>query len=181
MPDLARERWYLIALLLALAGSIGSVWLSVAMELKACPLCFYQRSAAFLALTTLLLGWVSPVAVPRPVAALLAVPACFLGLGVAAFHVWLELSETLECPTGIGALGTAPQQSLVAFLLLTPAVVLATRSAAPGRARRLSVAVLLGLCAALASIKGSPPLPKAPSEPHKDALVTCRPPYKAPA
>src|SRR5262249_62413094 len=32
------------ALAVAVVGSVGSVYLSVGMGLKACPLCFYQRS-----------------------------------------------------------------------------------------------------------------------------------------
>ena len=34
----------LLALLIALIGTAGSLWLSVGMGLKGCPLCFYQRS-----------------------------------------------------------------------------------------------------------------------------------------
>ena len=41
---------------------------------------------------------------------LIALPLATGGLGAAAFHVYLELSGTLECPTGLFGLGTAPQQ-----------------------------------------------------------------------
>jgi disulfide bond formation protein DsbB len=172
-----RERWYLPALLLAFAGSVGSVWLSVGLNLRACPLCFYQRSAVFLALATLLLGWVAPHRVPRGTAALLALPACFLGLGVALWHVGLELTGTLECPDGLAGLGTAPQQSLTAFVPLSAAALASARAAAGWRL--VGIAVLLGVCGALAAIKSSPPLPNVPDGGYLNApFDTCRKVHK---
>src|SRR5437016_14567561 len=87
----------LIAALIALAGSL---WLSVGMGLKACPLCFYQR--------TLVMGVVAVLGIGvltgqrhRGVLNLLALPLAVAGFGVAAFHVFLELTGKLECPAGV--------------------------------------------------------------------------------
>jgi disulfide bond formation protein DsbB len=169
-----------VALLVALVGSIGSVWLSVGLGLKACPLCFYQRTAVFLALGTLLLGLVANGTLTRGVAAWLTLPACVLGLGVAAFHVYLETSGALECPKGIAELGTAPMQSLALFVLLLPPVLLSAFRAIDVGVGRLGLAALLGVVFAYASIKSAPPLPPVPKAAYADALVICRPPFKAP-
>jgi len=171
---------YALALVVALAGSVGSVWLSLGMGLKACPLCFYQRAAVFLALGTLLLGAVAGGSLSRGMAAWLTLPHCVLGLAVAAFHVYLETSGALECPAGIADLGTAPMQSLALFVLLTPPVLLCALRSPDVRAGRIGLAALLGAIFAFASIKSSPPLPPTPKEAYKDALVTCRPPFNAP-
>jgi disulfide bond formation protein DsbB len=181
LPEPATDRAgpaYLAALVLAVAGSVASVWLSVGLGLKACPLCFYQRAGALLAGTTLLLGLTSPALLPRAAAALLALPAAVLGLGVAAFHVWLEQNGTLECPKGMFDLGTAPQQSLALFVLLTPAVLIAAWRDPRVSRGTIALAVLLGGAAAWASVKSAPPLPPVPKAAYPDALVMCRPPFK---
>lgn len=180
MNALKRDLPYSLALLVALVGSIGSVWLSVGLGLKACPLCFYQRTAVFLVLGTLLLGLFAGGYLSRAVAAWLTVPACLLGLGVALFHVYLESSGTLECPQGIAGLGTAPMQSLALFLLLTPPVLLSAFRSTDVGAGRIGLAALLGVVFAYASIKSAPPLPPVPKEAYKDALIICRPPFKTP-
>ena len=180
MDALRRDVPYSVALLVALVGSIGSVYLSVGVGLKACPLCFYQRTAVFLALGTLLLGLFADGFLARGTAAWLTVPACLLGLAVAGWHVYLETSGTLECPKGIAGLGTAPVQSLALFLLLTPPVLLSAWRSSDVGAGRIGVAALLGVAFAYASIKSAPPLPPLPKAAYTDALVICRPPFKAP-
>src|SRR5260370_15125385 len=106
-----------LACLVALATAAGSVYLSMGMGLKACPLCFYQRTFAFAAFGVLLVGLLTGTR--RSGLSVLALPLAIGGLGVAAFHVHLELNGTLMSPLGLFGLGTPPQQSLAAFTLLT--------------------------------------------------------------
>src|SRR5947209_14635756 len=115
-----------LACLVALAASVGSVYLSVGLGLNACPLCFYQRTFAFAAFGVLLVGLL--IGAQRSGLSLLALPLSVGGLGVAVFHVFLELNGTLECPAGLFGLGTVPQQSLLAFVLLTGLLALAVFS-----------------------------------------------------
>lgn len=173
-----RDLPYTLAVLVALAGSAGSVYLSTGLGLKACPLCFYQRTAVFLVAAGLLLGLVGGALLSRPTAAWLTVPAAFLGLGVAVWHVMLEGNGTLECPTGLLGLGTAPQQSLALFALLTPCVLWAALREGGAGLGRIGLAAGLGLLGAWLGIKSAPPLPPLPKAPYTDALVICRPPYK---
>src|SRR5262245_40667214 len=106
-----------LALLVALAAVAGSLWLSLGMKLKACPLCFYQRSFAMGVLGILAIG-VLTGARYRGVLEVLALAPAIAGVGVAAYHVYLEVTGKLECPGGIMAMGTAPQQSLAILTLL---------------------------------------------------------------
>ncbi|MFM8979268.1 MAG: disulfide bond formation protein B [Planctomycetia bacterium] len=177
MDLLKRDLPYSVALALALLGSAGSVWLSVGMGLKACPLCFYQRTAVFLVLAGLVLGLVSETLLTRGTAAWLVLPACVLGLLVAGWHVYLESSGALECPKGMLGLGTAPLQSLVAFLLLTSAVGLSALRATEVGTPRLAMAAVLGLLLGFAAVKSAPPMPAVPKQAYPDPLVTCRPPF----
>jgi len=173
-------KWTIAAPIIALTGVGGSVWLSVDMGLKACPLCFYQRAfvmavaGAFLAA---LLSAARNSALPH----VLALPAAVAGLGVAVFHVWLEVSGTLECPHGVFGLGTAPQQSLAIFvLLLIPQAIAAFRQRRSGDFGALAIvtAVVFGGLLCVAAIKSSPPLPPAPNRPYDTPPVVCRPPFR---
>src|SRR5687767_383901 len=98
-----------VSLGLALAGVAGSLYLSIGMGLKACPLCFYQRTFVMSIAVVLLIGlWKD-----RRQAALLGllcVPLTVAGTGIAAFHEYLVLAGKLECPPGLLGLGTAPAQ-----------------------------------------------------------------------
>src|SRR5689334_2005602 len=78
-----------LACLVALAASAGSVYLSVGMRLRACPLCFYQRTYAFAAFGVLLVGLLSGTRH----SALLALPLAVGGLGVAGYHVYREMGN----------------------------------------------------------------------------------------
>ncbi|MCI0640503.1 MAG: hypothetical protein L0Y70_15635, partial [Gemmataceae bacterium] len=49
---------------------------------------------------------------------LLALPAAFSGVTVAAYHYYLESIGFLECPLGIASLGSAPMQSLLVQLVV---------------------------------------------------------------
>src|SRR4051795_13328130 len=89
--------WVQTALVLAVAGLAGSLLLSLGMGLKACPLCFYQRT--FMMSIVAVLGMGLLASVSR--LGLLCLPLAVAGLGVALFHVSLETTGKLECPKGI--------------------------------------------------------------------------------
>src|SRR5436190_1735483 len=98
------------ALLVALAGLAGSLFLSLGMNLKACPLCFYQRTFAMSVVAVLGMGLFTGGRSGR--LGLLTLPLAVAGLGVAVFHVYLETAGKLECPQGLLGWGSAPRQSL---------------------------------------------------------------------
>src|SRR5215471_10239722 len=78
--------WAWGALAVAVAGLAGSLFLSLGLDLKACPLCFYQRTFAMSLMAVLGLGLLAGVVRPGR-AALLGLPLAVAGLGVALFHV----------------------------------------------------------------------------------------------
>src|SRR5688572_29204505 len=45
------------SLMVSLLATVGSIWLSVGMNLKACPLCLYQRTFAMGVLAVFGVGW----------------------------------------------------------------------------------------------------------------------------
>jgi disulfide bond formation protein DsbB len=183
--------WTLLALVVAVLALWGSLYLSLGMGLKACPLCLYQRTFVMGALGVLGIGWLAGAG-RSGILGLLALPCAVGGLGVAVFHEYLEQIGKLECPAGILGLGTAPQQSLAVLLLLS--VILAWPSFFRGPngrvnwARRIDAALLkaastfsaliLGGVFALAAVKSAPP-PVIPKEPYKLPVNEdgCRPPY----
>jgi hypothetical protein len=109
--------WLWVALGVAAVAVAGSLTLSLGLNLKACPLCFYQRAFAMSALAVLGMGIAAGLGRSGSLA-FVALPLAVAGLGVAVFHTWLEGSGKLECPPGLLGLGTAPQQSLIIFVLL---------------------------------------------------------------
>jgi disulfide bond formation protein DsbB len=150
------------------------------MGLKACPLCFYQRTFVMGVVGVLAVGLLTG---PRHHAVLnvLAMPMAVAGFGVAAFHVFLELTGKLECPSGVMNVGTAPQQSLaVLTVLLTLVVVGAMRSRSAGEScwPALTGAVVLGLLLAWGAVVSAPPSPT-PTEPYKTPFDMCRKPFRA--
>ncbi|MEX0716695.1 MAG: disulfide bond formation protein B [Planctomycetaceae bacterium] len=171
-----------VALAVALATVTGSLWLSVGMNLKACPLCFYQRTFAMSAAAVLAIGLIARI---RPAASLslLSLPLATAALGIALFHVSLELTGKLECPRGLLGLGTAPQQALAALAILFAAVLMdawrGRRRAAFGWVPLIGGIVLGGLLA-FACIRGAPPPPPVPTAPYERPPDVCRPPF-APA
>ena len=172
--------WLTVALIVSAVGTIGSVYLSVGLGLKACPLCFYQRSFVMAALAVQVLGWYVERSRPGLVC-LLSVPMAWAGMGVAVFHEHLVLTGVLECPKALFGLGTAPEQSLVVFVALVLAV---SAGAWTGRsesqrqgAATLIGAILFGAALAGACVKSAPPLPPIPNAPYdaiKQPLDTCR-------
>lgn len=172
--------WFALALAVALAGAAGSLWLSIEMDLEACALCLYQRSFVLAVIGILITSLVAGSRISG-LAAVLSLPSAMGGLGVAAFHVMLELRGTLECPPGVLGLGTAPQQSLAMFVLLTVLLLVASlRGARGGELRGLgwATALILGCAFAAGSIASAPPLPEAPDKPYADELKKCRPPFR---
>jgi hypothetical protein len=168
-----------IAALVALAGLAGSLMLSLGLGLKACPLCFYQRTFMMSLVAVLGIGLVAQAQVR--LLAILAMPLAVAGLGVGLFHVSLEMRDKLECPAGLLGLGTAPQQSLVMFailvILLGAALVLNRPRTINQGAAAVGGLVLGGLLAVASSIS-NPPMPPAPKEPYTKAPDICRPPFR---
>lgn len=175
--------WNFLALTLAIVAGGGSVYLSVGLGLKACPLCFYQRSFAIgavlvLVMMLLLDGFRSSRAV------LVTLPLAVSGLGVAAFHVYLVLTGKLECPPALFGWGDGPQQSLAVFSALTlvclGGAISARKVESRGALVRTAAAVLLGSASTWACIASAPPLPPTPKQPYdavKQPFDMCRPPF----
>lgn len=164
----------LLATLLSVAATAGSLWLSIGMKLKACPLCFYQRTFVMSVAGVMVVGLLARVA--RGALCLLAVPAAAAGFGIAAFHVWLELSGKLECPAGLMGLGSAPQQSAALLGLLFVVVVAGSWRAVESGA--VAGAILLGALMAWGSVASAPPLPPSPTKAYETPMEMCRPPYR---
>jgi disulfide bond formation protein DsbB len=186
ITDGSRTGWATLALAVSLLGTAGSLSLSLGLGLKACPLCFYQRSFVMGVFAVLAVG----LAVDRSQACLytvLAIPLAAAGLGIAAFHEYLVLTGVLECPSGLFGIGTAPAQSLTLFACLFTILLIGALSGRSGRGRRAASilgASALGVLLAWGSIASSPPTPPAPTAPYdpvKQPLEMCRPPYRAEA
>jgi len=170
----ARSPAIWVALLVAAAAATGSLWLTLSMGLKACPLCVYQRSLILAALAILALGMALRGLDSSALGVLALVPAA-AGFGVGLFHNYLEQTKVLECPNGIAGYGTAPQQALAAeAVLLLPLLLASVRRVIPTIA-----ALLLGGGIVAALILSGPPLPK--PTPPKEPFDMCRPVYVAPA
>jgi disulfide bond formation protein DsbB len=169
-------------LLVAIVALAGSLWLSIGMGLKACPLCFYQRTFVMGVVAVLGIGVLAGRR-HRGVLYLVALPLAVAGIGVAAFHEYLELTGKLECPAGVLGVGTAPQQSLA---VLTALVVLVAVSVVRGRHAgdfgllAPAAAVVLGLLLAWGAVGSAPPMPPAPTRAYETPLDICRPPFRAP-
>jgi disulfide bond formation protein DsbB len=166
-------------LLVALVALGGSLWLSIGMKLKACPLCFYQRTFVMGVVAVLGIGLLTGPR-NRAVLNLLALPLTVGALGVAVFHVHLELTGKLECPAGVLGIGTSPQQSLAALIVLFVLVAVGVaRSWKAGASHPAVVgaAVVLGLVLTWCAIASSPPMPPSPTRAYTTPLDICRPPF----
>lgn len=177
----------LLAFGLAMIGSLGSVYLSIGLGLKACPLCFYQRSFMMAAAVSLLMSfWLDGVRSTR--SCFVALPFAWAGLGVAAFHEYLVLNGKLECPPALFGWGDGPAQSLAVFCVLTAvclsgAIANRCNSAKQGIPSIL-VAILVGVGVAWSCIASAPPLPPTPIQPYdssKQPFDMCRPPFVKPS
>jgi disulfide bond formation protein DsbB len=169
--------WTWLALALALALVAGSLFLSLGMGLKACPLCYYQRTFAMGVLGVLAIG-VLTGAHRSTNLALLALPAAFAALAVAIFHVTKEQQGAMECPAGVGGIGTAPQQSLAGGGLLTLLLVAAALRDGPsmtGRGIGLVGGALLGLLLAFAAVQSTSPTRPPSDDDYQKPPDICRP------
>lgn len=172
--------WIVAALALALAGAVGSLWLSIGMDLKACPLCLYQRTFIMSVSGILLIGLMTPLR-GSSVIPLLALPATIGGLGVAFFHAYLEATGALECPKGVFGVGTAPQQSLVVFILLAFSLTVGIWRGSKQNGGGLAAgaaAIIVGLLFSVGMILSAPPMRPAPSKTYEQPLDICRPPFR---
>jgi hypothetical protein len=169
--------WTILATVVAVATAAGSLALSLAEKKIPCPLCFYQRAFALGTAAVLIVGLVTRAARPERLS-LLALPLAGAGLGVAAFHVNMEMTNELECPPGLFGVLTAPKQSLAAFALLTVLlladVVRGFRTGAVG-GLGVVLALLLAAGAALASCHSNLKQPYQ-FDYSKETPDICRPP-----
>src|SRR5437773_6682356 len=112
-PPTAQEPslWLWGAMLASLIALAGSLYLSLGMGLKACPLCLYQRTFVMGVVGVLAVGFFVKELQPK-VLSLLALPLAVGALVVVVWHEYLEQTGRLECPHGVLGVGTAPQQSL---------------------------------------------------------------------
>jgi disulfide bond formation protein DsbB len=174
--------WIWAALVAAVIVAVGSVYLTLQLKLKPCALCYYQRTFAFSLVAVLAVGLLGRV-LPTDRLGVLALPLALSGLGVAVFHVWLEVSGKLECPEGVFGLGTAPKQSLAGFVILSVLLIGdVIQGMRAGAVRLLGVLLALLVSAGLvwASCKSNPPLPSPPDKEYPGPPDVCRVPYRAP-
>jgi disulfide bond formation protein DsbB len=144
--------WTCAAALVALVALGGSLYLSLGMDLKACPLCFYQRTFVMGVVGVLVVGMTAGGG--GRILSLVALPMAVGGLTVAGFHAYREMSGAMECPQGVAGMGSAPQQSLAAHIVLTLlllADVVVQRKVLPAL-----VAIVLGGALAVGAIKTVP-------------------------
>jgi hypothetical protein len=173
----------ILTLIFSAVATAGSLYLSIGIGLKACPLCFYQRTFAFALVAVCAVG-LSVFGKESGRLNLLTLPLCLGGLGVAGFHLWLVLSGKLACPNGIADLGPAPLQSTIAFVLILLPILYGLF--VESRTECLKpLPLVLGLSLGLAGAYGSttpglkvganpPPMQQAEGE----KLETCKKPYQ---
>jgi len=147
-----------LAALFSLAALGGSLYLSMGMGLRACPFCFYQRTLVMGVVAILWLGLLLP-GIRASALNVLALPLAVGGLAIAGWHCYLECTGVMECPAGVFALGTAPQQSLASYVAMTALIALGLAMDAKRRTGDLAVAVVavvLGALFAVSGIRSSP-------------------------
>jgi hypothetical protein len=178
-PPSSINYWNGVALVVALVGVAGSLWLSIGMGLKACALCFYQRSFVMAVAAVLAVGLLAKIRTAG-LLSILSLPMALAGLLIASFHVNLERTNSLECPTGILGWGTAPSQSLCVFLVLTLVLCFDLVGSKALRFSLLLVAgaVVSGILIAYGCLNSNPP-PKVATAPDQ-TLDECRKPYVPP-
>jgi hypothetical protein len=175
--------WTWLAVLVSSLGVAGSLGYSTAQGLIACPLCIYQRAFMMAVSCILIVGGLLANVRPTWRLSLVALVAGVSGLGVAGWHVYLEAAGKLECPVGQFGLGTIPQQSLAAFvllcLLLTLDVVSGPRASAGAESGSgvgaLVPVVIIGVITAVGAVRSALPIPLT-DDLKQGELRICRPP-----
>src|SRR5437868_14278682 len=99
-PEQASPVFAWLALLVAGLTALGGYYLSLGEGKFPCPLCFYQRAFALGTFGVLLVGLLAGMHT-RVSLATLALPVAVAGLGVALWHVDLERTGKLTCPSGL--------------------------------------------------------------------------------
>jgi hypothetical protein len=175
--------WTALALLASAIAVGGSLWLSMGMGMIACPLCFYQRAFAMSVLGILVVGVLARMNA-GPYLSLVALAPSTGGLGVAGWHVYLEVTGKLECPPGVFDVGTSPQQSLAVFavLFVLLSIDIARGCCAAGICNKSAafagfMAFILGGLFALGCIRSVTPVPL-PDDLKTGEIKICRPPAK---
>jgi hypothetical protein len=161
-PTPVINAWERLALVAAVVMLAGSLYLSLGMELKACPLCLYERTFVMGLVGVLGLGVALRLAAQAGALSLLGLPLAVGGLAVAVLHVYLDRSGKIVCPGGILGLGHAPDQSLAGYVMLTALLVAGAVGSRLSASRRLAGGVgaaLLGLGLAVGAVKSAPPSP----------------------
>lgn len=174
--------WYLAALAVSLIAVAGSLLMTLALGLKPCPLCYYQRTFALGVAGVLLMGLLAPARLGG-FASLFALPLAMAAWCVARWHVRLEAAGTMECPAGFLGWGTTPQQSEVVLIVLLLLVALDVRFGEGGRMLGflpLAGGLLLGVALAYGAIKSATPMPPPSKEEYDRPPDICRP-VKPPA
>lgn len=174
-PANLQSLWLRCALFVSACGAVGSLYMSLEMDLKACSLCLYQR--AFIMATAAILGLgLFMRGVPSAALTPLALASTSAGACIAGFHLYLDRMEILECPAGITGRITAPGESLAMYVLLVLMLL--------GDLFRQGMyvthglgAMLVGFVFAVTSIRATPP-PPTPDRPYTKELDGCRKVYR---
>lgn len=148
--------WLWASMFVSLAALAGSLYLSLGMNLNACPLCFYQRTFVMGVVGVLAVGFFLSDLRPHALS-LLVLPMAVGAAAIAGYHCYLEYTGFLECPKGILGVGSAPQQSLVILVVLVALLLLDLC----GRRSSLGIvaAMVLGGLFAFSGIKSTPKSP----------------------
>jgi disulfide bond formation protein DsbB len=127
LPTDTRGRATMVAWLVAVVATAGSLTYSLGMGLYPCELCWYQRILMYPLVVIFGYATLTEQADVHRLALPLAVP----GLAIATYHSWLQLSADPSCSFG-GSCGVVqyrlagvlaiPNQSAIAFLLVTLAM-----------------------------------------------------------
>ncbi|MDZ5812851.1 disulfide bond formation protein B [Halorubrum sp. AD140] len=120
--------WLSAATLVATVATAGSLWFSLGLGLTPCDLCWYQRILMYPLVAVLGVATLER----RPAVSRTALPLVGLGVGLSAYHSYLQATTTAcalggPCAAvqwqspGLGL--TIPNLSLVAFGLLAALLV----------------------------------------------------------
>jgi hypothetical protein len=174
-PDL-KILWTRLAFFVSVIGVVGSLYLSLGMDLKACPLCFYQRAFMMAIAAIFAIGLFMPD-VPAAALTPLALAPATAGGWIAIMHTYLVANGTLECPAGVTHFLLAPHESLLIFAIVM-VLLLVDLFHQRRYVMRGIAAILIGFVLASTSLKATPPSP-APAVPYApDSLDGCRKVYQ---